>query len=339
MRASNARRARGALHEIVGAARGGGAHGVRRRRLAGTGAQSRPGHCRARVAAATSTASSGSNACTPARPFYWEIGDQASRLASGAVASSSDPTLYTAATSMYIASASKWLYASYFVQRRGGVLSAEDVKFLTFRSGYSSFAICLPAQTVQQCVDFLANGTYTAASDGKFDYGGGHMEKHASLNGLGPLANVALATEIRSQLGSDVALAYSQPQLAGGIVTTADDYARFLRKILGGGLRMQAALGSHAVCTNPATCSTAVSTPIPPDRSWHYSIGHWVEVDPNVGDGAFSSAGAFGFYPWIDASKAIYGVLARHDTGGDAAQTSVRCGAVIRKAWTSATAQ
>jgi len=218
---------------------------------------------------------------------------------------------------MYIASASKWLYASYFVQRRGGVLSAEDVKFLTFRSGYSSFAICLPAQTVQQCVDFLANGTYT----------------------LGPLANDALATEIRSQLGSDVALAYSQPQLAGGIVTTADDYARFLRKILGGGLRMQAALGSHAVCTNPATCSTAVSTPIPPDLSWHYSIGHWVEDDPNVGDGAFSSAGAFGFYPWIDASKAIYGVLARHDTGGDAAQTSVRCGAVIRKAWTSATAQ
>jgi len=50
---------------------------------------------------------------------------------------------------MNIASASKWLYSSYFVQRQAGVLSDADVKFLTFRSGYTSFAICLPGQTVQ----------------------------------------------------------------------------------------------------------------------------------------------------------------------------------------------
>jgi len=30
-----------------------------------------------------------------------------------------------------------------------------------------------------------------------------------------------------------------------------------------------------------------------------------------VGDGAFSSPGAFGFYPWIDRTKTNYGVLAR----------------------------
>jgi len=293
----------------------------------------------ARVAAATATATSSANACAPAQPFYWEIGNAAGKLASASVASASDPTAYTATTSMNIASASKWLYSSYFVQRQGGALSDDDVKFLTFRSGYTSFAICLPGQTVQQCVDFLANGSHSDATDGKFAYDGGHMEKHASINGLGALGNDALAAEIRSRLGSDVGLAYSQPQLAGGAVTTADDYARFLRKILGNGLKMHDALGTHAVCTNPLTCATAVSTPIPADLSWHYSIGHWVEDDPAVGDGAFSSAGAFGFYPWIDADKTIYGILARHDTGGGAAATSVRCGALIRKAWTTATAQ
>ena len=138
------------------------------------------------------------------------------------------------------------------------------------------------------------------------------MEKHASINGLGPLGNDALAAEIRSRLGSDVGLAYSQPQLAGGVVTTADDYARFLRKVLANGLLMHDALGTHAVCTNPLNCSEAVSTPIPPELSWHYSIGHWVEDDPDVGDGAFSSAGLFGFYPWIDAGKTTYGIVARH---------------------------
>ena len=292
-----------------------------------------------RVAAATATAASTANACAAAQPFYWEIGDAAGKRGSASVASSSDPTVYTAATSMNIASASKWLYSSYFVERQAGMLSDDDVRFLTFRSGYISFAICLPGQTVQQCVDFLANGTHSAATDGKFAYDGGHMEKHASINGLGPFGNDALAAEIRSRLGGDIGLAYSQPQLAGGVVTTADDYARFLRKVLANQLKMRDALGAHAVCTNPLTCAAAVSTPIPPDLSWHYSIGHWVEDDPAVGDGAFSSAGAFGFYPWIDAGKTIYGVLARHDTGGGAAEKSVRCGALIRKAWTTATAQ
>jgi len=28
-----------------------------------------------------------------------------------------------------------------------------------------------------------------------------------------------------------------------------------------------------------------------------YAIGYWVEDDATYGDGAFSSAGSFGFYP------------------------------------------
>ena len=88
------------------------------------------------------------------------------------------------------------------------------------------------------------------------------------------------------------------------------------------------------MCTNLATCTSAVSTPVPSTESWHYSLGHWVEDDPAVGDGAFSSAGAFGFYPWVDASKTYYGVLAREDLlGTGMGVESARCGRLIRKAW------
>ena len=176
------------------------------------------------------------------------------------------------------------------------------------------------------------------ATAGKFDYGGGHMEKHASLMGLGAMTKAALATAIREQIGTDIPVSYSQPQLAGGIYTSADVYARFLRKILAGNLRIGSMLGSHAVCTNRLTCgsSRAVFAPLPPDESWHYSVGHWVEDDPVVGDGAFSSPGALGFYPWIDATRTNYGVLARSVPGG--AFDSVQCGRLIRKAWASATA-
>jgi CubicO group peptidase (beta-lactamase class C family) len=224
------------------------------------------------------------------------------------------------------------------VQRQGGTLSTEDIKYLTFRSGYTSFSSCLPGNTVQRCVDRADNGVYTAADDGRYAYGGGHMQKHASLLGLGPLDSAGLATEIRRELGSDIGLSYSQPQLAGGVVSTAADYARFLRKLLAGGLRMGAMLGSQAVCTNPLTCPTAISTPVPATESWHYSLGHWVEDDPAVGDGAFSSAGAFGFYPWIDAGRTWYGIVAREGQAGTGVD-SVYCGRLIRKAWLTGTAR
>ena len=176
----------------------------------------------------------------------------------------------------------------------------------------------------------------TPANIGRFAYDGGHMQKHASLvspgMGLGAMGNAALAAEIRRVLGTDIGIEYTQPQLAGGIRTSAADYAIFLRKILAGQLRISALLGSNATCTNPATCPTAVNSPIGGSLSWHYSIGHWVEDDPASGDGSFSSAGAFGFYPWINADKTLYGIVARLSVAGGG-EASALCGVRIRKAW------
>lgn len=300
-----------------------------------------------RGAAATATAQSDTNPCGPIRPFYWEIGDANSSLASGSVNATGDPTVYAADTPMAIASASKWIFGAYVAQLRAGALTDADIKFLNFRSGYTSFSKCLPGQSVDECVAYENNGVYHPVTDGLFSYGGGHMQKHASLVGLGPLRNADLATGIRTMIGTDIALAYSQPQPAGGIVTTAGDYALFLRRLLGGQLVLGSMLGTHAVCTNPMTCAQARNTPVPATESWDYSLGHWVEADPVMGDGAFSSAGAFGFYPWIDAGKRWYGILARKQVtpGQDTEQglgegyRSTQCGRLIRKAWITATPQ
>jgi len=289
-----------------------------------------------RIQAATATAQS-NNLCTAIRPFYWEIGDRSAALASGSVNSSSSATVYTANSLMSIASASKWLYGSYVAQRRAGALTTEDDKFLNFQSGYTNLLECQPDQTVAQCDAYQGNGDYTAANDGRFFYNGGHMEKHAVLLGLGDMNNAMLSAEMRSQLGADVVLGYSQPQLAGGAYLTPSAYALVLRKMLTGQLRMGSMLGAHPVCTNPLTCATAVIGPIPLAESWHYSIGHWVEDDPAVGDGAFSSPGAFGFYPWIDASRTYYGMVARMESAG--ALDSVYCGRLVRKAWVTGVAQ
>ena len=296
-----------------------------------------------RTQAAQATAAS-QPSCVAAQPFYWEVGNAQATLGSGTAGGNT----YGASTVMPIASASKWVYASYVVQKRGGVqqLSSTDITQLHFTSGYSIFnpLTCTSSDTVGSCNALTG---YDANTLNQFDYGGGHMQRHADVEmGLGALDAAGFTTELLGQL-SGVSLYFNSPQPGGGGYASAANYGALLRKIMSGQLLMQGALGTHAVCANPGTCqvpdNTAAYSPIPSTETWHYSIGHWVEDDPGVGDGAFSSPGAYGFYPWIDRSKTTYGLLARFDPTGqsisDPAQKpyfrSIACGRLIRKAWFS----
>ncbi len=274
--------------------------------------------------------------CTAISPFYYEIGDKAGALTSGSVGAR-----YSAATIMPIASSSKWLYGAYVTEMRQGVLTADDVRFLTFSSGYVTFSTCAQTDTVGSCATAGNNGRYTALAVNKFSYGGGHMQTHATqFMGLGTLDNDGLANEIKRGLGltaaSSTEFRYTQPQLAGGVTTSPAVYASFLRKLLNSQLIEARQLNASPVCTNPLTCATALNTPFPTNESPNYSIGHWVE-DTLVADGSYSSAGAFGFYPWIDPTKTLYGIIARVDAAGSGAE-SVACGRVLRQTWATSKA-
>ncbi|WP_374563021.1 hypothetical protein [Ideonella sp.] len=294
-----------------------------------------------RIAAAHSTAENNA-LCQAVRPFYWSVGDATGPRTDGRVGLMAPG----AHTMMSIASASKLIDGAYVVEQLGVRLTDDEVSYLNFTSGYTEFDRCLKDQTVAECQSYqsrrIHNGGYVPENKGRFYYSGGHMQKQATLVGLGPDDNTALAAHINAGLGG-TAFQYTQPQLAGGVKTNAAEYGRFLQHIVDGQLKIRALLGTHAVCTNPATCPTAVYSPIPSDESWHYSVGHWVEDDPVVGDGAFSSPGAFGFYPWIDAGKRWWGVLAREsivnlgraDKTATPAAESLYCGRQIRAAWLS----
>ena len=316
-------------------------------------AQAAPGTGAAKTLAAQTAANSHA-ACTAIAPFYWEIGDKTQTQANGSVGNR-----WAADTSMHIASATKWLYGAYVAELRRGQLTPTDIQHLNFTSGYSSFKSCgnalnQPGETVASCAQNPDNNKQTPSHLGRFFYAGGHMQLHAAQQT--PLANsgnAALALQINNMLKLDASAAdfeFAQPQLAGGAKTTPAVYAHFLRTTLRGELYISQLLGSHVVCTNPGTCPTAVSTPFPHNESPLYSIGHWVEpaakdgvssAGEGAGDGAFTSPGLFGFYPWIDTSKQWYGIVARATLEGtrsrDMAQQpyylSMVCGREIRKAW------
>ena len=122
---------------------------------------------------------------------------------------------------MALASATKWLFGACVAEVRAGVLFADDVRHPHFRSGHTRFGGCLPGQTVDGCLAFpVANGAYSTTTDGRFFYDGGHMQKLATLVGLGNMNNGALATELRTVLGD----------AAAGSGNESADCGRLIRK-------------------------------------------------------------------------------------------------------------
>jgi hypothetical protein len=300
----------------------------------GSSSQSNVGGTDDAVRAAAASATAANNAkCSVATlgPYYWEIGDGNGVKVSGTNGSGAPGR----STRLWIYSASKWLYAASVVQLRGVVTA--DIPFLNFTSGYSNFGnapICVIGQTVDDCL--IGRDGQDPATIGRFAYDSGHMQHHASaVVGLGGADNAALAAHLTSKLG-DLGFSYRVPQLAAGVELSAGGYATFLQKLLRGELAMAAALGMHKVCTNPDQpgCNAAASVDIDSSEDMNYSLGHWVEDDPDVGDHAFSSAGGGGFYPWIDRDKTLYGILARERAiEGNAGYHSAECGRLIRQAW------
>ena len=240
--------------------------------LFGPHAASAQGADPARINAASTTAQQAPS-CKRLGDFYWEIGDATGVLGSGQVGSDYGPN-----TSIKIASASKWVFGAYFVQKVAQP-SAEQVQELEMKSGHTKFnpVKCVFSRTVDGCFTAGDNSTVQAENIGHFSYGGGHSQKLALELGLGGMNSEALTREIMGTLGVS-GLSYGHPQLAGGLEGTPAAYAAFLRKIVSGQLRMKQYLDYAPVCTLPGSCPGAVYSPA--KAAWHYSLDHWIEDDP-----------------------------------------------------------
>ncbi|MBT9487237.1 MAG: hypothetical protein IV093_06970 [Rubrivivax sp.] len=306
-----------------------------------------------KVEAATQTALNNA-ACRAITSFYWEIGDVSGMLASG-TGGVGGPAV-TSTTTMNVASASKWVYGMYATEKRGatGLDADADVRFLNFTSGYSNSPLTCAGinNTVAEC---LAQGADeinpVEAAARTYHYNSGHMLKHASMLGLDNLNASGFGIEVTNTLkASDptlsLSLAYFEVQPATAMITDAANYARLLRKMLVGSsapLRIAALLGrsDYQTCTlTSAPCNARYS---PTDLDWHYALGHWVEDDAATvaaNNVAYSSAGAFGFYPWVNQARNLYGIVAREEQGGTAEGfASASCGQQIRLAYVTGVAR
>lgn len=319
---------------------------------AALGAVAVPSIASAGDAAAAAAAASGS-ACTASRPFYWEIGnsqyppgDSRNVVVSGQVGG----TLYSRTTRFNIASSSKWPFGAYVLERYNGLPPTLIQYGLQMLTGYNSFdqLLCMTTPTVAGCFNVVGNHTQDPNAVGIYFYNGAndqYIASDATLLGLGSYTTAQLTAEVQGQLG--ITLDYQYPAIAGGMEGSAAEYALFLQKLMrspaDGGLVMHDYLGTHTVATQPCPanesgCSPAGTVP------WHYSFNYWIEDSTTSGtlpsgsvvapgDGAFNSAGAYGFYPWISADMTNYGIVARRSLIGTAYERSVVCGQAIRYAY------
>jgi hypothetical protein len=313
--------------------------------LAATGGAAPAGSLTAAAAAARRAAAT-DPACASSvmGDFYWEIGNATSTQP--LVANAEGGGSVTADSHFNIASASKFLFGAYVLQKQGYQRVRANpalMSGLRFLSGYVGFddQACLASGTVEACFEAgMGSKDPQATPDavGKFDYDGGHDQKLAARDlGLGSYTARMMDAEYASVLGLSAGFNFvpGDPQMAGGEMTSASEYATFLKRVMRQELVIGAHLGDDAVCASTMECGSQVKySPIDAlHEPWHYSYNHWVESEHAGVIDAYSSPGKWGFYPWIDAKRQYYGVVSRLDKSPAAYGVSVKCGRQIRKAF------
>lgn len=105
------------------------------------------------------------------------------------------------------------------------------------------------------------------------------------------------------------------PDPAAGVVSSADDYLKFVQMLATGGIA-----GGRTVLSPVATAAmlrleTATAhfkdDPVAADLdSIGYGLGAWVEsARPDSTAELIDGSGAYGAYPWIDTARGVYGIL------------------------------
>lgn len=270
--------------------------------------------------------------CRNIPQFYWEIGN-----ANGPLASGRKGFLFNADTRVNLASASKWIFSTYLLEKYGSLTDAQ-IEMLTQRSGWRSFLdqACIFTWKVNECMNLQLpiygfDNPYTAKDVGTFFYSGAHYQQLAIDLGLGNYTPPKLTAEIQKYIHDD-AISYFFPGIGSGMRSSARTFGKLMRRMMRNEYKMGSMLGSSRICTLPSLCPQSLRSPLETD--WDYSLGHWVEHEPGGPDEAFSGPGLQGFYPWISADKSLYGIIST-EVLADLKAGSSSCGGKMRKAWIS----
>lgn len=206
-------------------------------------------------------------------------------------------------------------------------------QLLSFTSGLTQDPACLNVANpgFEACVLSVASDN---AGNGKvpgqeFFYASSHLQVAGlmAVKARGVASWQDIVAEFKSQTGLFPASSYdspslSNPNLAGGMHFTGDDYMGFLRALKNGSLLNAASMG-QLLADRTAFPIVMAYSPILSGigggaglgEDWHYGFGLWHECRSAtfncVAGTRVSSPGALGSYPFWDRSKGYTGIVVR----------------------------
>jgi CubicO group peptidase (beta-lactamase class C family) len=257
---------------------------------------------------------------------------------------------YTPDTSRLVASATKWVSAAVIMALvDDGTLRLDDKisTYLPYFSGDKTDMTlrqmfsqtsgldnqneppCLSdsTTTLDLCARQIASTVVMDGPPGSlFSYGNNSMQAAGRMAEVasGRSWNDLFTQKIRKPLGlvSTLYVGQQNPRIGGGLMTTMNEYGKFLRMILNDGM-----YGATRVLSSAAIAEMQKDQTGDADYDWspappyvRYGIGEWRDVHYGMPDGSqISSPGKFGFYPWIDRTRKIAGIYEIYDSSGSAA--------------------
>lgn len=206
---------------------------------------------------------------------------------------------------------------------RAGELGERQARhFLSFTSGMPAPPLCatLASGPLQDCAEKI---TAKGASSPAYRYGTYHsIALLAALEASGGETWAEVFARFQAETNLFPNASYGGTEKPLKLSTSAVDYAAFLRAILASSLlgpEDEAEMFKNHVGTLPIENSPAEGQDL--EGIWRYGFGNWVRCDDVDDPGRCASlrhsAGARGFYPWLDLEKRTYGVVAHNARVGD----------------------
>jgi len=226
------------------------------------------------------------------------------------------------------------------VDPRSAVTFEQLFAFTSGFNGTSEQSSCIGSvsYSLRRCVQEIYNGGTDSLPNGSFNYGNEHMQIAAQMmvQARGRSVDTIMRERLFDRLGVSSDTRYTlgagdNPTYAGGMRSSGEDYARVLAAILKGDIFLDRPgfltdrTGSRPLATVPPAISRN-------RLSWRYGWGFWKECSgPSYRESCnvapvISSAGAFGFTPWVDFSRGYWAIIIMEEPlnrGYDPAELSI----------------
>lgn len=202
-------------------------------------------------------------------------------------------------------------------------------QLLSFTSGLDPRQPCTGSAdtTLAACVQLISEAEVSAPPATRYDYGSTHLHVAARMAEVitGSTWNEIFAQQLSEPLGIAAEAQYytfprqaigtTNPLVAGGLRMTMNEYARVLRVVFDKGQWQGMTLAPAALFDEqgrqPYPDVVIGASPAEANGfDMKYGLTAWLECPtPATGCARLSSAGAFGFTPWIDREAGYYAML------------------------------